>query len=161
MSQTLRMRKAAKADLPAIVALLADDPLGRSRESAALPLDDAYVAGLRAIESDPNQLLVAAERDGNVVGTLQLTFVPGISHRGAWRGQIEAVRVASTVRGEAIGSLMVEWAVERCRERGCRLVQLTTDSRRPEAHRFYERLGFAATHVGMKRALEPDRERAE
>lgn len=146
-------RRATEADVAAIVALLADDGLGRGRENAALPLDRRYLDAFAALDSDPNQLLVVAERDGTVVGCLQLTFIPGLSRLGMWRGQIEAVRVAASERGTGLGGAMVGWAIERCRARGCGLVQLTTDKTRADAHRFYERLGFVASHEGMKLAL--------
>ncbi len=144
------LRRATEADLPAIVALLADDMLGAGRE---VPGDPAYEAAFAAIEADPNQLLAVAEEIGRVVGCLQLTFIPGLSRKGMWRGQIESVRIASGHRGTGLGRRMFEWAIEACRARGCGLVQLTTDKARPEAHRFYESLGFVASHEGMKLAL--------
>ncbi|MBD9373964.1 GNAT family N-acetyltransferase [Rhizobium sp. ARZ01] len=149
----INFRKAERRDLPAIVALLADDPLGKLREAVGEAPDAAYEAAFVAIEADPNQLLVVAEGDGEIVGTLQLTFIPGLSRGGAWRGQIEAVRVASGRRGEGLGHRMFEWAIAKCRARGCRLVQLTTDKSRPDAHRFYDDLGFVASHVGYKLSL--------
>ena len=147
-------RRAAAADLPAIVALLADDVLGREREAPGPSLDPAYAAAFAAIERDPNLLLAVAEQEGRVVGVLQLSFIPGLSHRGMWRGQIEAVRVAAGERGAGLGRTMLEWAIAECRRRGCGLVQLTSDLRRPDAHRFYEALGFQATHAGYKLMLE-------
>jgi len=148
-------RPATEDDVAAIVALLADDGLGRGRENPSLPLDRRYLDAFAALDSDPNQLLVVAERDGAVTGCLQLTFIPGLSRLGMWRGQIEAVRVAASERGTGLGGAMVEWAIARCRERGCGLVQLTTDKTRANAHRFYERLGFVASHEGMKLSLAP------
>lgn len=148
-------RPATEDDVAAIVALLADDGLGRGRENPSLPLDRRYLDAFAALDADPNQLLVVAERDGAVTGCLQLTFIPGLSRLGMWRGQIEAVRVAASERGTGLGGAMVEWAIERCRERGCGLVQLTTDKTRADAHRFYERLGFVASHEGMKLSLAP------
>ena len=148
-------RSATVDDLPAIVALLIDDPLGKLREDLSSPPNLAYLAAFEAIERDPNQLLVVADRAGEVVGCLQLSFLPGLSHLGMWRGQIEGVRVASSRRGSGIGKAMIQWAIEQCRGRGCGLVQLTTDKRRTDAHRFYEGLGFVASHVGMKLALAP------
>lgn len=144
------MRRATAADLDAIVAMLADDMLGAAREK---PGDPAYAAAFRAIESDPNQLLAVAEEEGRVVGCLQLSFIPGLSRLGMWRGQIESVRIAASHRGAGLGRRMFEWAIEQCRARGCGLVQLTTDKARPDARRFYESLGFAASHEGMKLAL--------
>jgi len=149
----MRMRRATSADLPAMVAMLADDALGREREAPGLPLAQAYLDAFAAIEADPNQLLAVAEAEGAPVGMLQVTFIPGLSHRGAWRGQIESVRAAAGRRGSGLGRQMVEWAVERCRERGCGIVQLTTDKSRADAHRFYARLGFRATHEGFKLKL--------
>ena len=146
-------RKATAADLPAIIELLADDPLGATRENPGLPIDDAYLDAFAAIEGDPNQLLAVAMQEGAVVGCLQISFLPGLSRLGAWRGQIESVRIAQAARGTGLGREMVDWAVETCRERGCALVQLTSDKARPEAHRFYEALGFTASHTGFKRAL--------
>lgn len=143
-------RRATAADVPAIVALLADDRLGAAREK---PGDPAYDAAFAAIDADPNQLLAVAERDGTAVGCLQLTFMPGLSHRGAWRGQIESVRVASSERGAGLGRRMLDWAIGECRARGCALVQLTSDASRTEARRFYESLGFAASHLGFKLKL--------
>ena len=148
-----KMRPAQADDLPAIVAMLADDPLGATREELHDPLPEAYRKAFVAISEDPNQLLAVAERDGVVVGTLQLTFLPGIARRGAWRGQIEAVRVAASARGTGLGRTMVDWAIDECRRRGCTLVQLTSDATRTDAHRFYGALGFTPSHVGFKRAL--------
>lgn len=149
----VRFRRARADDLGAIVALLVDDPLGKLREDPSGGLHPAYLAAFAAIDRDPNQLLVVADRGGEVIGCLQLTFIPGLSRRGMWRGQIEAVRVAASARGTGIGKAMLEWTIDACRERGCGLVQLTTDKRRADAHRFYEHLGFQATHVGMKLTL--------
>ena len=149
----LNFRRATATDLPAIVKLLADDELGRQREDATIPLNARYVQAFAAIDGDPNQLLAVVERDREVIGCLQLTFIPGLSRLGMWRGQIESVRIASAERGGGLGRTMFEWAIEECRRRGCELVQLTTDKRRPDAYRFYEALGFEASHEGMKRSL--------
>lgn len=146
MSELL-FRRATAADVPAIVTLLADDVLGAAREA---PGDPAYDDAFAAIEASPNELLAVAERDGRVVGCLQITFLPGLSHRGAWRGQIEGVRIAAGERGSGLGRRMLAWAVEQCRARGCRMVQLTTNKTRTDARRFYESLGFRASHEGMK-----------
>lgn len=150
MIEAIAFRPAQREDLEGIVALLADDPLGAGREDPSLPLNGAYVAAFEAIADDGNQLLAVAVLDGRIVGTLQLSFIPGISRRGMWRGQIEAVRIAADQRSEGLGQRMFEWAIETCRARGCALVQLTTDKTRPDAHRFYERLGFSASHEGFK-----------
>lgn len=147
------MRRATRADLPAIVALLADDTLGVGREDASLPLNAAYLSAFEAIERDENQFLAVAEQDGALLGCLHLTFLPGISRLGAWRGQVESVRVAAAARGSGLGRRMLEWAADTARARGCTLVQLTTDKTRPEAHRFYESLGYQPTHIGYKLPL--------
>jgi ribosomal protein S18 acetylase RimI-like enzyme len=148
-------RRALAADLPAIVALLADDELGRQREDTSVPVHARYADAFAAIDRDPNQLLAVVERGTTIIGCLQLTFIPGLSRLGMWRGQIESVRVSSAERGGGIGRTMFEWAIEECRRRGCELVQLTTDKRRTDALRFYEALGFVASHEGMKLALDP------
>ncbi len=154
MAGALLMREAVRDDLPAIVALLADDANGALREDARLPLDPGYEAAFDAIASLPNQDLIVAERDGQVIGTMQLSYLPGLSYRGRWRGQIEAVRIATALRGQGLGSIMIAWAVERCRARGCGMVQLTSMRNRPEAHRFYERLGWERSHYGFKLTLD-------
>lgn len=147
----LDIRPAVMSDLPAIVAMLADDPLGATRESP----DDLgpYRAAFERLSADPNQNVMVAVRDGRVVGTLQLTLVPGLSRRGALRSIIEAVRVHADARGTGLGSQLIEWAIEFSRRNGCGLVQLTSDSSRTDAHRFYERLGFSPSHVGFKLVL--------
>ncbi|HET6160594.1 MAG TPA: GNAT family N-acetyltransferase [Dongiaceae bacterium] len=149
----LLFRQAIRDDLPAILAMIADDQLGQAREDASLPLDQRYLDAFAAIERDPNQMLIAVEQQGAVIGCFQITFIPGISRRGAWRGQIESARVARSKRGSGIGTAMFEWAIGECRRRGCSLVQLYTDKSRKDAHRFYERLGFKASHEGMKLSL--------
>jgi len=146
-------RRAEQSDLEAIVAMLADDVLGRQREDTCLPAADAYVQAFQAIDADPNQFLAVAELDGAVVGTLQISFMPGLSHQGAWRGEIEAVRIARTARGAGLGRRMMEWAIEQCRARNCRIVQLTSDLKRTDAHRFYEQMGFVDSHKGYKLML--------
>jgi GNAT superfamily N-acetyltransferase len=151
--ETIQFRSARFDDVPAIVALLADDPLGSQRERTGTPLDACYVAAFRAIEADANQQLVVVSDGEDIVGTLQLSFIPGIARMGAWRGQIEAVRIAAHRRDSGLGQKMIEWAIDQCRARGCSLVQLTTDKSRADAHRFYEKLGFVASHEGYKRAL--------
>jgi GNAT superfamily N-acetyltransferase len=150
---SLSFRRAVSDDLAALVALLADDPIGRERESAETPLDPCYAEAFAAVDRDPNQLLAVAERDGQVIGVLQLSFIPGLTRRGMWRGQIEGVRVAAGARDGGIGRAMLEWAIAECRSRGCGMVQLTSDKRRSAAHGFYEALGFRATHEGYKLSL--------
>jgi len=144
----LVMRRATEADVPAIVTLLADDELGAKRES----LNDMapYLVAFAAIDADPHQLLVVAELAGNLAGTVQLTFIRGLSHRGATRAQIEAVRIASHLRGQGHGTTLIAWAIEEARRRNCHLVQLTSNNSRTDAHRFYTRLGFTQSHAGFK-----------
>ena len=150
----LTFRPASPADLPALVRLLADDPLGQSREQATDPLPAAYDEAFREIEADPNnELIVVEDAGGDLVATLQLTFIPGLSLMGGLRLQIESVRVAPAYRGRGIGERVFAWAIDRGRAQGCRLVQLTTNKTRSDALRFYERLGFAASHEGMKMML--------
>lgn len=147
-------RAARRSDLPAIIALLADDALGSAREIVSDPVDPRYLRAFEAIEADRNQLFAVAEDEvGRIVACLQLSFIPGLSRTGMWRGQIESVRVAADRRGSGFGTRFVEWAIERCAERGCGLVQLTSDKTRAEAVRFYERLGFVASHEGLKLRL--------
>jgi GNAT superfamily N-acetyltransferase len=144
---SVEIRRATADDVPAIVDMLADDPLGARRES---PGDPAYAAAFAEIDADPHQLLAVAVVAGSVAGTLQLTFIPGLSRRGATRALIEAVRVRADHRGDGLGRRLAEWAIETARDHGAAMVQLTTDASRTDAHRFYERLGFVASHVGMK-----------
>ncbi|MET7679455.1 GNAT family N-acetyltransferase [Streptomyces sp. NPDC005423] len=147
----LEIRAAVTDDVPAIVSMLADDRLGAQRESP----DDLtpYLAALERLTADPNQQLVVAVREDRVVGTLQLTIVPGLSHKGSTRSIIEAVRIHRDERGSGLGTQFIEWAITESRRQGCRLVQLTSDATRTDAHRFYERLGFTASHVGFKLSL--------
>ncbi|AZP18965.1 GNAT family N-acetyltransferase [Streptomyces aquilus] len=147
----LEIRAADSDDVAPIVAMLADDPLGAQRES---PDDLApYLTALERLSADPNQHLVVAVREGRVVGTLQLTIIPGLSRRGSTRSIIEGVRVHADERGSGLGTQLIEWAIEESRRRNCQLVQLTSDATRTDAHRFYERLGFEASHVGFKLPL--------
>jgi len=143
-------RHATRDDLDAIVRLLADDPLGAARESYSTPLPESYRAAFDVIRADANNELVVACLGVDLVGVLQMTFIPHLTYKGGWRAQLEGVRVDTRVRGRGIGRALLEWAIARARERGCHLVQLTTDKARPEAKTFYESLGFAATHEGMK-----------
>ncbi|GGW43930.1 GNAT family N-acetyltransferase [Streptomyces caelestis] len=149
--EDLEIRCATAEDVPAIVGMLADDPLGAQRES---PNDLApYLTALERLSADPNQRLVVAVREGRVVGTLQLTIIPGLSRRGATRSIIEGVRVHAEDRGSGLGTQLIEWAIDESRQQGCQLVQLTSDVTRTDAHRFYERLGFTASHTGFKLPL--------
>ncbi|MEU1425318.1 GNAT family N-acetyltransferase [Kitasatospora sp. NPDC086009] len=147
----LTIRRATADDLPAIVAMLADDPLGAARESP----DDLspYRTAFARIDADPHQHLVVAERAGRTIGTLQLTVVPGLSRKGSTRTIIEAVRIHADERGTGLGTDLIRWAIDRSRELGSDLVQLTSDATRTDAHRFYERLGFVPSHLGFKLAL--------
>lgn len=147
----LVIRRATAADVGPIVAMIADDQLGATRESTTDLTP--YLAAFEQIDADPNQLLVVAERNDEVIGTLQLTIIPGLSRRGSTRGLIEAVRVAAPARGSGLGTTLIRWAVEESRTRGCTLVQLTSDKTRTEAHRFYTNLGFENTHEGFKLKL--------
>ncbi len=155
MSETpavqLEFRAASEADVPAIVALLADDMLGAGRENSQNL--EAYVSAFRDIAADSNQLLCIVQLADQIVGTMQLTVIPGLSRQGARRGLIEGVRVSGAHRNHGIGEAMIDWAVAYFRERECVLVQLTTDRQREAAHRFYERLGFSASHLGFKLEL--------
>ncbi|MFW5418009.1 GNAT family N-acetyltransferase [Nocardiopsis sp. CNT-189] len=147
----VEVRRAAAGDLPQIVALLADDPLGAAREDAS---DLApYRSAFAEIAADPNQFLAVAVRGDRVVGTLQLTFIPGLSRSAAKRAQVEAVRVHRDERGSGLGAHLMAWSETRAREAGCALVQLTSDRTRPDAHRFYERLGYTPGHLGFKKPL--------
>lgn len=147
----LTFRAATEDDLPAIVAMLADDHLGTQRESP----DDLtpYRAAMVQITSDPRLMQVICERDGEIAGTMQLSITPGLSRKGMSRMQIEGVRVNSSTRGGGVGRQMIEWAINYAHERDCGLVELTTDKSRPDAHRFYERLGFEQSHFGYKLKL--------
>jgi N-acetylglutamate synthase-like GNAT family acetyltransferase len=145
-------REARKSDLAAIVAMLADDDLGRGRETSGVTAD--YARAFDDVAASPDNRIIVAEQDGRVVGCLQLTIIPGLARQGARRGLIEAVRVAVDARGEGVGEAILH-AIALAKEAGCRLVQLTSDKRRARAHDFYRRLGFEATHEGFKLELAP------
>jgi len=147
------IRQASLSDLAPIIGLLADDPLGNQRENASLPLDQCYLDAFDALERDENQMLVVSEYKNEIVGCLQLSFIPGLSRTGMWRAQIESVRVSASLRGRGHGKELIEWAIDEARKHQCRLVQLTTDKKRPDALRFYQGLGFTASHEGMKLSL--------
>ncbi len=145
----LTFRAATTVDLPFIIALGIEDsvtPPGDDPDA----VDPAYAAALAAIDADPNQELFVAELAGERVGTFQLTYTPGLMRRGMWRGTIEGVHVVAAQRSRGLGSEMMRWAIGRCRERGCGVVQLTSNKKRADAHRFYVRLGFAQSHEGFK-----------
>ena len=155
MSQPdLVFRQAEREDLIHIVRMLADDVLGAERETYTLPLPQSYHAAFDAIDQDLNNELIVVEVEGKVGGTLQMTFIPSISYQGRWRAQIEGVRVAAEVRSMGIGRRLITWAIERARQRDCHLVQLASNKRRSDAIRFYESLGFVASHEGMKLQLD-------
>jgi ribosomal protein S18 acetylase RimI-like enzyme len=152
-SAKMDFRKAKIDDLPAIVRMLADDFLGAGRERLENPLPESYVLAFREIETDPNNDLIVAELDNKIVGTLQLTFTPSLSNQGGKRCTVESVRVDAAHRGKGIGREMMLWAIERAKGKGCVSMQLTTNNDRTEAHRFYGRLGFVGSHLGMKLKL--------
>ena len=149
MAKPVTIRRARRDDVAAIVKMLADDALGGPRERLEDPLPASYFAAFERVDRDPNLALVVAEGEGGVIGCLQLCILPGLSSQGASRGLIEDVRVASQLRGQRIGEQLVQWALDEARSRGCRLVELLTHHSRVDAQRFYERLGFARSHVGM------------
>ncbi|RAW00976.1 GNAT family N-acetyltransferase [Pseudochryseolinea flava] len=150
----MKFRKANKNDLPAIVQMLADDALGKTRELYSNPLPESYYRAFDIISADNNQELIVVEDEANeVVGTLQLSHITYIAHKGTMVTQVEAVRIRSDKRSQGIGDAMFQWVIVRAREKGARVVQLTTDKQRPDAKRFYEKLGFVASHEGMKLKL--------
>ena len=147
---TLTYRKAVEADLPFIVRLLTEDAVRVTDDRPDEPFHPRYVAALREIDADPNHMIMLAVLDGEVVGTVQLSFIPGIAALGMKRCLVEAVHIAPAHRGKGLGTEMIDWAIETARERGCGLVQLTSNKKRLDAHRFYERLGFLKSHEGFK-----------
>ncbi|HEX2257812.1 MAG TPA: GNAT family N-acetyltransferase [Afifellaceae bacterium] len=153
-ASAVKIRPAAGTDIPAIVVLLADDALGRGREDLSAAANRAYAEALERVEADSCNVVWVAELDGMAVGTMQTILIHGLAHRGATRLEIEAVRVSSRRRGMGIGEALIRFAVEEARRQGAGIVQLTSDASRQEAHRFYERLGFTASHVGFKLRLD-------
>ena len=158
METVLNFRIATKDDLLAIVQMLLDDTLGATREKtdtkiSADELLESYLLAFQKISADPNQELTIVEMNGEKVATFQLTFIQYLTYQGGLRGQIEAVRTHSKYRGTGIGKKVFDYAISRAKEKGCHLIQLTTDKRRPDAIRFYESLGFVASHEGMKLIL--------
>jgi GNAT superfamily N-acetyltransferase len=153
-TRTLNFRRATRDDLPTIVKLLADDPLGAKREKYSVPLPHGYYDAYAAIERDENnELIVVEDSERQILGVLQMTFIPYITRQGGWRALIEGVRVVSHLRSRGIGRQLFLWAIERARARGCHMLQLTSDKARPDAINFYEGLGFVASHEGMKLKL--------
>lgn len=153
MNETIDFRAATIEDLDSIVRMLADDTLGSQRERYEHPLPESYIQAFQAIAADPNNELIVACLGDEIIGVQQVTFTPYITHQGGWRATIEGVRTSSAARGKGVGTELIQWAIHRAKERGCHLVQLTTDKSREDALRFYERLGFKATHEGMKMKL--------
>ncbi|WP_280771614.1 GNAT family N-acetyltransferase [Salipaludibacillus daqingensis] len=153
MGSGIDFRIATEQDLDKIVEMLADDVLGSKRERYEQPLPDSYTKAFQAIISDPNNELVVAYQGDEIIGVEQITFTPYLTHQGGWRATIEGVRTTSSSRSKGIGTELIRWAIKRAKERGCHLVQLTTDKERPDALRFYEKLGFKATHEGLKLKL--------
>ena len=150
----LKVRQASREDLPEIVRMLADDFLGATRERYENPLPESYVKAFEEIEADKNNELIVAESDGEIVGTLQITFTPSISFQGGKRATVESVRVDDKYRGKGIGKQLMRWAIERAKKENCFAIQLTTNAERAGAHRFYEDLGFKGSHLGMKLYLK-------
>jgi len=149
----LDFRKATETDVSNLVNLLADDDLGSKREDISIPLNQSYIEAFHSIEIDPNNELTVVECNGELVGMLQLTFIPYLTHTGSWRCLIEGVRIAKNYRGQGLGTEFIRWAIKRATEKNCSIVQLTSDKQRPSALRFYESLGFQATHEGFKLKL--------
>ena len=150
----LKVRKMQKNDLDVVINLLADDDLGQFREAKSNVIHAEYIRAFEQIKSDANQYAAVFERNSEIVGCLQITFIPGLSRRGSLRGQIEGVRVSRDFRGKGYGTKMIAWAITKCRDRGCRIVQLTSDKRREHAIQFYENLGFVKSHEGFKLTLK-------
>ena len=146
----LTYRAATPADLPFIVGLIVEDSVVATTEAIADAMNAEYRAALAAIDADPNQEMFVVDHDGTPIGCFQLSYIPGLMRRGMWRGQIELVHVSADKRNLGIGAEMMRWAVQRCRERGCGMVQLTSNKKRTDAHRFYRRLGFEQSHEGFK-----------
>ena len=160
MKEVLRMtepelvfRRATRQDVPGIVRMLADDALGAKRENYCLPLPESYYTAFDAIDADPNNELIFVELNEKPAGVLQITYIPSLTYQGRWRALVEGVRIDSGLRGMGIGHKLFMWIIERAREKGCHMLQLTSDKSRPEAIRFYESLGFVASHEGMKLRL--------
>jgi GNAT superfamily N-acetyltransferase len=154
IGQAVLFRAARRADLPAVVRMLADDDLGSQRERCEDPLPESYYLAFELIDRDPNHELIVAEQSGEVIGTLHLMFLPSVSFQGGLRAQVESVRVDKRVQSHGIGSAMMKWTIARARQRGAHVIQLTTHKTRLDAHRFYERLGFKGSHLGMKLSLK-------
>lgn len=150
----IKFRKAAKDDLTHIIKMLADDQLGSTREDSSMPIKQRYLDAFEIIDTDPNNELIVLESDDPtnpaILGILQLTYIPYLTYKGSWRCLIEGVRVHQDFRGQGLGTQLFEWAIDRAKQRGCNIVQLTSNKTRSEAIRFYESLGFQASHEGFK-----------
>ncbi|MGU3576515.1 GNAT family N-acetyltransferase [Brucellaceae bacterium C25G] len=151
--QNIEFRRALLEDVPTIIHLLAEDPLGSEREDVSSPHPRCYKDAFNSINSDPNQLLIVLVENEKIIGTFQLSFIPGLSRKGSWRAQVEAVRIAQSHRGKGIGRFAFEWIIKFSRDKRCNLLQLTTDKSRADAHRFYNDLGFVPSHIGYKKIL--------
>lgn len=153
MNASLTFRLATTEDVPAIVQMLLDDVLGATRESTGDSIPEKYIIAFKKIEADPNQELTVAEMNSEIVATFHLTFIQYLTYQGGLRAQVEAVRTHAKYRGQGIGASVFAYAINRAKEKGCHMVQLTSDKQRPDAIRFYESLGFVASHEGMKLKL--------
>ena len=149
-------RHATEHDIPVLIKMLSDDSLGKLREDASTPVNPCYLKAMQQIENDPNNELTVVEGNGEIVGMLQLTFIPYLTYKGSWRCLIEGVRIKEGFRGQGLGTLFFQWAIERAKARKCHIVQLTSDKQRTDAIRFYENLGFKASHEGFKLRLVND-----
>ena len=149
----LLYRHANESDIPVLINMLSDDSLGKLREDASIPVNDCYLTAMRHIQNDPNNQLMVVESEGEIVGMLQLTFIPYLTYKGSWRCLIEGVRIHKNFRGKGLGTQFFEWAIDQAKQKGCHLVQLTSDKQRKDAIRFYENLGFKASHEGFKLKL--------
>ena len=150
---SLTFREAVEKDLPFMVEMLADDELGSQREDTSNPLNPSYLSAFKNIVADPNNELIVVEKEGNIIGMLQLTFIPYLTHKGSWRCLVEGVRIHKSFRGDGIGTRVFEWVIQYARGKGVSILQLTSDKQRPDSIRFYEDLGFKSTHEGLKLKL--------
>ncbi|MEZ5008119.1 MAG: GNAT family N-acetyltransferase [Chitinophagales bacterium] len=153
----MKIRKAKMEDIPYIVKMLADDPIGKKREDFQEPLPVSYINAFKNINSDPNQALMVVENDGKIIGTFQLSFIQYLTYQGGIRAQIEAVRIHKDFRGKGLGTQMFEWAIKQAKDRNAHVLQLTSDKKRPKAIHFYQSLGFTNSHEGMKLHLKSTR----
>lgn len=150
---SFHIRDATESEISTIIELSMAGAIEANRFPDFDANEPGYVAAFRAIAADANHRLVVVEDQGELIGTMQISFIPGLPGGGAWRGQLENVHIRADYRGRGIGAMLTDWAVDRCREKGCKMVQLTSNKKRKDAHRFYARLGFEATHEGFKMKL--------